>query len=199
MKYDKLESLDPEIQEQIKFECLTLTNLLINIPESLSVRSEIRNDFLEAGLLNVLEDLKKKTFSDQVRKQIQVFEDYTKDDNEELQKLIEKRAIKWDDPIDMMDALNENATAFPYLRRPFISTLKNLVLLPVDKNIGLKSWIIAEKLIAQIGLGKTEVDMSFLIQRPEAQNDKKKDRKSIFKKKVILHKLLSALGTENNQ
>mmetsp|Transcript_26457 Transcript_26457/g.37250 ORF Transcript_26457/g.37250 Transcript_26457/m.37250 type:complete len:1253 (+) Transcript_26457:69-3827(+) len=157
LKYRKTENQPQNIELWVN--CLTFINCLINIPDSLATRVEIRSEFLRLSIKEIIEELesKEKNMPEELSTQIKIFQDHLQADEQEFVERFERRKIRLDDPQDIFKNLNEIVSSLSYLRRPFISILRNLVSFPPDVETGLKCWMLCDKFIEQVSLQKEKI------------------------------------------
>jgi len=161
IKYDKIKSEHEMQTNEVWISSLSLINCLINTPDTLVERTEIRNEFLRLGLDIVIKEIKQmfgsREMPPELLTQIHVFEDFMTADEEEFLNKYTKKHVNTNDAREMFNHLVEVSESLGYLRRSFLSILKNLLALPIDNDTGLKCWVLADKLIAQISFQKERI------------------------------------------
>lgn len=140
---------------------LLLLNSLINTPEDLDDRIEMRNELISLGFSEILEDLKKKfPQNNDIMTQLRTFSEDRDVDEEEFADRVAERGAK---PVNVKDAralitaMMEHVRDKPYLHGPFLETMKHLLTMPVDKARGLRLWFIMEKITQQLAALRDEV------------------------------------------
>jgi hypothetical protein len=169
-KYKKRESYRFEtILDILRFEKnpelitspLLLINSLINTPDGLDERIEMRNEFLARGFGDILKELK-TTYAkhEEIMTQIRTFsEDKELDDEEFADRIAENnaKAVNIKDARSLITSMMEFVKERPHLTGPFLDTMKNLLTMPSDKSKGMKLWFIIGKITHQLSVLRDEV------------------------------------------
>lgn len=187
---------------------LTLINCLVNIPENLDDRIEIRNEFFTIGIEEVFASLKdKETTSVEVIEQVKSFEEDMKQDEEEFRDELEtankkRKGINMDDPESLWKGILERVSEKKYLRKPMVDILRRMLVMPTDNNNGYRKWLIIEKLVHQLSSsGKEEIRLDFqskidlesLLLATDDRVEIEKEREQFFEKKTAMEHELANL------
>jgi len=145
-----LETIIHEKSAETRVAALSFINCLINTPEDLDERVELRIEFVSLGLDKVVEKLKQVEMDEKVLEQVENYEQDANQDEEEYKERLGNRKINVKDPKDLFINLVKHIRNAAYLRPLFLSIMKSLVVMPTDKNSGLKCWLLATKFIHQL-------------------------------------------------
>lgn len=156
-----LDILRQEKTGEMLISSLLILNSLVNTPEDLDDRMEIRNELLSLGFGEVLEELRKKfPQNNDIMTQLRTFTEDRDVDEEEFTDRIAERSAK---PVNVKDAralittMMETVRDKPYLHGPFLDTMKHLLSMPMDKSRGLRLWFILGKITHQLAALRDEV------------------------------------------
>lgn len=156
-----LEMLRYEKAPEMIISPLLLLNSLINTPEELDDRMEMRDELLSLGFGQILVDLEKKFSKNaDVMTQLRTFQEDREVDEEEFKDRVVERGSKQVDVKDaraLITAMMETVRDKPYLHGPFLETMKHLLTMPVDKTRGLRLWFILGKITHQLAALRDEV------------------------------------------
>jgi hypothetical protein len=118
---------------QFKACCMALVNCLVSSPEKLEFRLRIRSFFIHAGILPVLEEIKKENDEGEKHEalamQLEVFHDNMDDDEAEEQEVMSSLQLQLDNPESIF---KEIATHVEY-EKDILALLQNLLLIPYDQ------------------------------------------------------------------
>eukprot|EP01119_Soliformovum_irregulare_P012880 TRINITY_DN336_c0_g1_i1.p1 TRINITY_DN336_c0_g1~~TRINITY_DN336_c0_g1_i1.p1 ORF type:complete len:1157 (-),score=445.88 TRINITY_DN336_c0_g1_i1:34-3504(-) len=142
---------------------LTFINAMANSPSDIDLRIALRQEFQALGVPDLITSL--KTTLDpadpnnaDLFTQIDVYEEESTEDHEELQDRFKKLNIKIDNMDDVFKALKEN-TKRAGLSNNFLNLLQNLVVIELDE-LGSKSFLLACRIVRQISLNKGSISAS---------------------------------------
>jgi len=156
--YHLISTLKHEKDNSVRSTCISFINVLINTPEKVEDRIELRNEFLNLGLSDLLNTVKSETEDAGVLAQIQNFqEDAVQDEDEEKEKYVTLKNIDFKSPKDVCLHLANHIKHSDYLRGPLLDVLKSLLLFPLDKDGGLKMWLVTSKVVNQLARKKDEI------------------------------------------
>jgi len=159
LKYTDLKGEHESQAFEIKMNCLSFINCLINIPDKLADRTQIRSEFLRLGLQEIIDDIQIKLKVPEILAQVKVFQEDLKADEDEFAEKFQRKDVELDNPSHIFENLQEILESLTYLQRPFHAILKYLLGFPIDSDVGLKCWVLAEKLIQQIALQKDQINI----------------------------------------
>lgn len=141
---------------------LSFINALINSPTDIDVRIAIREEFVNLGLVDILKNLKSslnpQTDTD-LETQIDVYEEESNDDYKELHDRFAALELNIDDIDDVIKHLKESMKNAG-LGQNFLGLLQNIVLMPINNETGIKSFLLACRIVRQISLNKERVGTS---------------------------------------
>jgi len=106
LKYDS-KSEDPAQLEEVKMNCLTFINCLINIPDSLAEREEIRSEFDRLKLKGVLKSKISNTEDVNLKEQIKTFNTDAQIDDEAFKSLLSLPKSSVLDPHEIVKQLQK--------------------------------------------------------------------------------------------
>jgi hypothetical protein len=158
-------------------------NCLVNTPDDLALREEVRTDFLRLGIRKVIETLKKTEKHDpsfqNLNAQFQNFLDDMEVDHDEMKSRVGLGSIDLEyvfkfflyllffillffffpfrNVVDVITALQANVKSMSYLQKPFLGIMKALLALPVDADLGLRCFCFAEHLLQQVSYQKDNI------------------------------------------
>lgn len=159
-----LDILRHERAGEMVISSLLILNSLVNTPEELDDRMEMRNELLSLGYGEILEELRKKfPQNNDVMTQLRTFTEDREVDEEEFTDRVAERSAK---PVNVKDAralittMMETVRDKPYLHGPFLETMKHLLSMPMDKTRGLRLWFILGKITHQLAALRDEVHVT---------------------------------------
>jgi len=206
--YSVVRTLKHESDAPIQTTVLTLINCLVNTPEELYDRMELRNDFVNLGVDEVFTKLKEnEATNSEVVAQIANFEQDAQQDEEELADELKQHAARTatldqSNPELVFKGVLENVNKHKYLRRPFLDIVRRMLLLPTDPNSGHKQWIILQRIVQQLVAKKDEIkydsqaklDMDQLMVATEDQHQLEVKNEEYFEKQTALQHEISGLS-----
>eukprot|EP01126_Amoeba_proteus_P040820 TRINITY_DN4377_c0_g2_i6.p1 TRINITY_DN4377_c0_g2~~TRINITY_DN4377_c0_g2_i6.p1 ORF type:complete len:1041 (-),score=304.17 TRINITY_DN4377_c0_g2_i6:1691-4813(-) len=185
MKYEYLvKILKYEEDMELKAIVVSFINSLIGEPEEPEERVLLRSPFLSLDLLGLFSQFKSSDLSStHLLDGIKDFEEDLKQDEEELKdklKEIDTQLGKLDlcDSNSLFQGLVQRLSKFPYLEQPFKEIIQAMLFMPVDRDLGLRHWLILagvhEQLVAhkdelQFGSKATIIDLEQLLIAVEGQ------------------------------
>eukprot|EP01133_Synstelium_polycarpum_P012056 gene12056-14107_t len=145
-----------ETRESLKMKSIYLSfiNIIVNSPPEIDLRLSLRSEFFMLGLKELLADLSKYEYdeSPELDTQITVFEDEESKDNKEMsERFSEFPGLNLANIDDIIRTMMERIRPLG-LVDTFREVVKDLLLLPTSEDAGLRTWIIASRIIKQISL-----------------------------------------------
>uniref|UniRef100_A0A8C6KAD5 Diaphanous related formin 1 n=1 Tax=Nothobranchius furzeri TaxID=105023 RepID=A0A8C6KAD5_NOTFU len=147
----------------LKAGCMQLINALISRGEELDFRIHIRSELLKFGLRDMLMELR-KIENEELRVQLQVFDELAEDDSEELKIRLEDVRIEMEYPSDDRKEVFEilvNTVKDSKAENHFLSLLQHLLLIRNDYLARPQYYKLIDECIAQIVLHKNGADPDF--------------------------------------
>eukprot|EP01132_Coremiostelium_polycephalum_P005576 gene5576-6942_t len=135
--------------------CLALINSIVNSPEEIDERVQLRTEFSRLGLDSIIHENKKIQYEEapELLTQIDVYEDESRSDQEELSERFAGLDININDPKQVFAIIEEQVQERP-LHHPFLRILQCLLSIPSNSDEGMLSWFLIEKLVMQISVTK---------------------------------------------
>jgi hypothetical protein len=171
LKFDKT----PEIRTAV----LTFVNCIVNTPDDLDERMDLRREFISLGILDFIAKIRveETQVPETVSVQLDNFEKDQEQDDEEFAERLGERKVDFANPQDIYSNLLHSIEGKPYLRQPFTELMKHLLVVPTDKSSGLRIWLLLGKLAHHLSIQKDtlaldneqQIDLTDLL---EAADDK---------------------------
>jgi len=145
-----------------KVSYLTFINAIINSPADIDLRLAVRQEFSRLGVDEVIKKLKanlKPETDIDLETQVDVFEEEAQDDYKELHERFKELDVNVDDVDDVFKTIKiqyKNAG----LSNNFLGALQNFLIIPINTEQGIKSFLLACRIIRQISLNKEAVGTS---------------------------------------
>lgn len=150
-----------ENKESLKTKSIYLSfiNVIINSPSEIDLRLALRQEFYWLGIKDLIENLSKYSYDESpaLDTQITVFEDEEEKDNKEMsERFVEYKGLNLNSVDDVLKALLDKIRTIGLIDT-FREIVKDLLLLPIDDNHGLKTWVLASRIIKQISLNEKSI------------------------------------------
>ncbi|ELR15247.1 Diaphanous FH3 Domaincontaining protein [Acanthamoeba castellanii str. Neff] len=142
---------------ELKTNALGLVNAVVNVPSDIDQRMHYRNEFIRLGLKRILKALKKEQLPEDLATQIEVYDEESRADQEELdQRFSDMGVDDIDDMHQVFTALSKSAKAAG-LAPSLLSLMRHLCLFPVGEEGGVRAYVLAERLVQQVALQKSNI------------------------------------------
>lgn len=155
-------SLDKAQTMDGKLSYLTFINTIVNSPLDIDLRIAIRQEFQRLGIDEVIKKLKANLRPEtdvDLETQIDVFEEEAQDDYKELHDRFAELDVNIDDVDDVFKTLKVQYKEAG-LSTNFLGVLQNFLIMPIKNEQGVKSFLLACRIIRQISLNKETVGTS---------------------------------------
>ncbi|KAM4621830.1 protein diaphanous homolog 1 [Polymixia lowei] len=143
----------------LKGGCMQLINALISRGEELDFRVHIRSELLRLGLRDLLMEVR-TIENEELRVQLNVFDEQAEDDSEELKARLEDVRIEMDDVREVFEIL-ANTVKDSKAEGHFLSLLQHLLLVRNDYMARPQYYKLIDECIAQIVLHRNGADPDF--------------------------------------
>ncbi|EFA83348.1 actin binding protein [Heterostelium album PN500] len=158
-----------ETRESLKMKSIYLSfiNVIVNSPPEIDLRLSLRQEFYWLGLKEIIADLSKYEYdeSPELDTQITVFEEEENKDSKEMaDRFNEFPGLNLTSIDDTIKALMDKIK-ITGLVDTFREIVKDLLLLPANEDLGLRTWLVASRIIKQISLRDKNigVDEDFIV------------------------------------
>jgi len=197
--------LDKATTMDAKISYLTFINAIINSPADIDLRIAIRQEFSRLGVDEVIKKLKatiKPETDIDLETQVDVFEEEAQDDYKELHERFKELDVNIDDVDDIYKTIKVQY-ANAGLSSNFLGALQNFLIIPIDTEQGIKSFLLACRIIRQISLNKeavgtsddSQINLSELLTSVESESKEVPLSKKIAELEENLAKLNKELQT----
>ncbi|XP_063154709.1 protein diaphanous homolog 1 [Candoia aspera] len=143
----------------LKVACLQLINALIIPSDELDFRVHIRSELLRSGLQQILKELHAQD-NEELKLQLQVFEEYVEEDSAELRGRLEDIRIEMDDFNEVFQILL-NTVKDSKAEQHFLSILQHFLLIRNDYEARPQYFKLIDECISQIVLYRNGADPDF--------------------------------------
>ncbi|KAL0974071.1 hypothetical protein UPYG_G00215010 [Umbra pygmaea] len=143
----------------LKNGCMQLINALISRGEELEYRVHIRSELLRLGLRDRLNEVR-TIENEELRVQLNVFDEQAEDDSEELQSRLNDVRVEMDDVTEVFQVLM-NTVKDSKAETHFLSVLQHLLLVRNDYMVRPQYYKLIDECIAQIVLHRNGADPDF--------------------------------------
>ncbi|KAM9949412.1 hypothetical protein ACTFIT_010621 [Dictyostelium discoideum] len=145
-----------ETKETLKTKSIYLSfiNIIVNTPAEIDLRLALRQEFYWLGIKEILVKLSNYTYdeSPELDTQITVFEEEESKDNKEMsERFQEFKGLNLDNVDDVLKTLMDRIRP-KGLVDCMREISKDLLLLPIDDDVGIRNWVLASRIIKQISL-----------------------------------------------
>ncbi|KAJ8028208.1 Protein diaphanous-like 3 [Holothuria leucospilota] len=144
---------------QLMNTSMQLINALITNAEDLDFRLHLRNELFRTGMLDMLPELQNSDI-EELKIQMNVFEDFREDDAEEFSQRFEGLKIEMDDAESCFNLLQQVHSDTPS-EKDLLSILQHLLLVREDVHARPQYFRLIEECVSQIVLHKGGVDPDF--------------------------------------
>jgi dishevelled associated activator of morphogenesis len=141
------------VEQQLGY--MYLINALINSPADIDLRVAIRSEFTRLGLPEVIARLK-QAGDPELELQLDVFEEETTLDDNEVKERFQGIDIDVDDPDEVFTALRAKLKDTG-LSETLQSILRNLLLIPPDSVDGQKLWLLVARFVRQVSVQREAI------------------------------------------
>eukprot|EP01119_Soliformovum_irregulare_P017325 TRINITY_DN5126_c0_g1_i1.p1 TRINITY_DN5126_c0_g1~~TRINITY_DN5126_c0_g1_i1.p1 ORF type:complete len:1319 (-),score=517.97 TRINITY_DN5126_c0_g1_i1:43-3999(-) len=159
-----IDALTEESGTEFKRDCMSMLNTLINTPEDITLRVNVRDELINLGILNSIKKLRKIT-DEEMTFQLDLFEDDMKTDQSELKAMADagfggvdyndidavfkelklKFPQEKKDPKDLKDSkLKEKDSNF------LLSILQRLLVISQDEKKSMETWKYIDSLVEKV-------------------------------------------------
>ncbi|XP_059918499.1 protein diaphanous homolog 1-like isoform X2 [Gadus macrocephalus] len=143
----------------LKGGCMQLINALISRGEELDFRVHIRSELLRLGLRDLLMDVR-TIENEELRVQLNVFDEHAEEDSEELKARLDDIRIEMDDVREVFEILF-NTVKDSKAEGHFLSLLQHLLLVRNDYLARPQYYKLMDECVAQIVLHRNGADPDF--------------------------------------
>ncbi|KAF4081158.1 hypothetical protein AMELA_G00158180 [Ameiurus melas] len=143
----------------LKGGCMQLINALISRGEELDFRIHIRSELMRLGLKELLADVR-KIENEELRVQLQVFDEQAEEDSEDLRSRLDDVRIEMDDTSEVFQMLL-NMVKDSKAEGYFLSLMQHLLLVRNDYLIRPQYYKLIDECVAQIVLHRNGCDPDF--------------------------------------
>ncbi|XP_030000977.1 protein diaphanous homolog 1 isoform X2 [Sphaeramia orbicularis] len=143
----------------LKGGCMQLINALISRGEELDFRIHLRSELLRLGLRDLLTEVR-TIENDELRVQLNVFDEQAEDDSEDLKARLEDIRIEMDDVREVFEIL-VNTVKDSKAETHFLSVMQHLLLIRNDYLARPQYYKLIDECIAQIVLHRNGADPDF--------------------------------------
>ncbi|XP_060542571.1 protein diaphanous homolog 1-like [Pantherophis guttatus] len=143
----------------LKVACLQLINALIIPSDELDFRVHIRSELMRSGLQEILKELHAQD-NEELKLQLQVFEEYGEEDSAELRGRLEDIRIEMDDFNEIFQILL-NTVKDSKAEQHFLSILQHFLLIRNDYEARPQYFKLIDECISQIVLFRNGADPDF--------------------------------------
>ncbi|KAI5100671.1 protein diaphanous-like 1-like [Silurus meridionalis] len=143
----------------LKVGCMQLINALISRGEELDFRIHIRSELMRLGLRELLAEVK-NIENEELRVQLQVFEEQAEEDSDDLRSRLEDVRIEMEYPSEVFQVLL-NTVKDSKAEGYFLSLMQHLLLVRNDYLIRPQYYKLIDECIAQIVLHRNGCDPDF--------------------------------------
>ncbi|XP_029142570.1 protein diaphanous homolog 1 [Protobothrops mucrosquamatus] len=143
----------------LKVACLQLINALIIPSDELDFRLHIRSELMRSGLQQILKELHAQD-NEELKLQLQVFEEYGEEDSAELRGRLEDIRIEMDDFNEIFQILL-NTVKDSKAEQHFLSILQHFLLIRNDYEARPQYFKLIDECISQIVLFRNGADPDF--------------------------------------
>lgn len=141
------------VEQQLGY--MYLINALINSPSDIDLRVAIRSEFTRLGLPEIIARLK-QVGDPELELQLDVFEEETTLDDNEVKERFQGIDIDVDDPDEVFSALRAKLKDTG-LSETLQSILRNLLLIPPDSTDGQKLWLLVARFVRQVSVQREAI------------------------------------------
>ncbi|ORX83964.1 hypothetical protein BCR32DRAFT_291638 [Anaeromyces robustus] len=207
-------------KKELQLACFSFINAIIcGIPDDdIVFRMHLRYEFLSLGIervINAIGDFDDERFSN-IKRQILIFKDLAERDEKETYSKLTDSSFNIENPDEVYAVLKtglDSTSCWPY----FVDILKHLLIIPGNRDLKVKYWLIISKLINQVivqedGINPDpdndliEINMKQLIadigiseRAHEAIEELKKAREAYKKRETYYENMINSLTKENNE
>jgi len=150
-----------ETRESLKTKSIYLSfiNIIVNSPAEIDLRLSLRQEFYWLGLKEILVDLSKYEYdeSPELDTQITVFEEEESKDNKEMsERFVDYPTLDLTSVDAVIKTLLDkikNIGLVDCMRE----IVKDLLLLPTGDDVGLRTWVLASRIVKQISLREKNI------------------------------------------
>ncbi|XP_070554558.1 protein diaphanous homolog 2-like [Ptychodera flava] len=154
-----VKALEKTSNSQLQVVCMQLINALVSTPDDVDFRLHIRNEFMRAGLYDVVDELRENP-PDDLNTQLTVFDEQKEDDLEELSQRYNNIRMELEDVNEVFRLLSNTVTDTP--AEPFFqSILQHLLLIRDDVYARPQYYKLIEECVSQIVLHRSGTDPDF--------------------------------------
>ncbi|GAM27596.1 hypothetical protein SAMD00019534_107720 [Acytostelium subglobosum LB1] len=135
---------------------LSLINTIVNAPPEIDLRLSLRQEFYWLGLKELIEQLSKYEYDDspELDTQITVFQEEESKDNKEMaDRFSEFPGLNLSNTDDIVKALLDKIK-MTGLIDTYREIVKDLLVMPANEEAGLRTWLLASRLVKQVSLDK---------------------------------------------
>ncbi|KAM9496057.1 protein diaphanous homolog 1 isoform 2-T2 [Clarias gariepinus] len=143
----------------LKGGCMQLINALISRGEELDFRIHIRSELMRLGLRDLLAEVR-NIENEELRVQMQVFDEQAEEDSEDLRSRLEDVRVEMDDVMEVFQVLL-NTVKDSKAEGYFLSLMQHLLLVRNDYLIRPQYYKLIDECIAQIVLHRNGCDPDF--------------------------------------
>ncbi|KAN0050070.1 hypothetical protein ACTA71_003171 [Dictyostelium dimigraforme] len=150
-----------ETKETLKTKSIYLSfiNIIVNTPAEIDLRLALRQEFYWLGIKEILVKLSNYTYdeSPELDTQITVFEEEESKDNKEMaERFQEFKGLNLENVDDVLKTLMDRIRP-KGLVDCMREISKDLLLLPIDDDVGIRNWVLASRIIKQISLREKNI------------------------------------------
>ncbi|KAK5582503.1 hypothetical protein RB653_004088 [Dictyostelium firmibasis] len=150
-----------ETKETLKTKSIYLSfiNIIVNTPAEIDLRLALRQEFYWLGIKEILVKLSNYTYdeSPELDTQITVFEEEESKDNKEMsERFQEFKGLNLDSVDDVLKTLMDRIRP-KGLVDCMREISKDLLILPIDDDVGIRNWVLASRIIKQISLREKNI------------------------------------------
>ncbi|XP_058030578.1 protein diaphanous homolog 1 isoform X2 [Ahaetulla prasina] len=154
-----VDGLKSQTSVALKVACLQLINALIIPSDELDFRVHIRSELMRSGLQQILKELHAQD-NEELKLQLQVFEEYGEEDSAELRGRLEDIRIEMDDFNEIFQILL-NTVKDSKAEQHFLSILQHFLLIRNDYEARPQYFKLIDECISQIVLFRNGADPDF--------------------------------------
>ncbi|EGC36883.1 hypothetical protein DICPUDRAFT_150581 [Dictyostelium purpureum] len=150
-----------ETRETLKTKSIYLSfiNIIVNTPPEIDLRLALRQEFYWLGIKDILVNLSNYSYDDspEMDMQITVFEDEESRDNKEMsERFNDFKGVNLDSVDEVIKTLLDRIRPMG-LVDCIREIVKDLLLLPIDDDVGIRNWVLASRIIKQISLREKDI------------------------------------------
>ncbi|KFD46814.1 hypothetical protein M513_12297, partial [Trichuris suis] len=139
--------------------CMQLVNAIVIISDDLDLRLHLSNDFMRAGLADLIEVLEASE-SEDLKLQVKIFTEHRDADLEDLYQQHENLRVEMDTPRKCYDMLERSLSNTP-TALPFLSILQHLLLVRGDEQTKTAYFKLIEEMVSYTVLNRSCYDYGY--------------------------------------